>query len=142
MLLNLHMIMFTAARHSFLWIRTEPKQISTAQNRATFARKVALTLKKLLEAGGYLGRRHIQNRAQTDYGVLQESLESTVVKTIPQTAMADRYCWNPYSNRRRLFEVQILVLRFGRVTIGIHTVTITDSGLGRAFLTTILSRLS
>ena len=88
---------------------------------------------KLLEAGGYLCRRHIQSRAQTDYGVLQESLESTVVKTIPQTAMADRYCWNPYSNRRRLFEVQILVLRFGRVTIGIPTVTVTDSGLGERF---------
>ena len=41
---------------------------------------------------------HIQSRTQTDYGGLQESLESTIVKTLTQTAMPDRYCGNPYSN--------------------------------------------
>ena len=43
------MIAFNLARHSFLQIRTKPKQISTAQNRATVARKVALTLQNYSE---------------------------------------------------------------------------------------------
>ena len=43
------------------------------------------------QARGYLRAAHIQSRAQTDYGGLQESLESLV-------DICDRYCRNPYSN--------------------------------------------
>ena len=39
------MIGFMVARHSFLWIRTKPKQICTAQNRATVARKLPIAPK-------------------------------------------------------------------------------------------------
>ena len=50
--------------------------------------------------------------------------------TVPQIAMHGRYCGNPYSNWYDSFEVQIVILHFIRITIGIPTVTVRHSDFG------------